>query len=84
MDQAPLSMEFSRQEHWRGLPSSSPGDLPDPGINPGLLLCRGTLYSLSQQTLYTEAHVTLEWPTGRAPRMGPVSGPRFQAPLMKT
>ena len=29
--QAPVSMEFSRQEYWSGLPSSSPGDLPDPG-----------------------------------------------------
>ena len=32
--QAPLSMEFSRQEYWRGLPFPSPGDLPDPGIEP--------------------------------------------------
>ena len=32
--QAPLSMEFSRQEHWSGLPVSPPGDLPDPGIEP--------------------------------------------------
>ena len=30
--QAPLSMGFSRQEHWSGLPSPPPGDLPDPGI----------------------------------------------------
>ena len=30
--QAPLSMEFSRQEYWTGLPCPSPGDLPDPGI----------------------------------------------------
>ena len=30
--QAPLSMEFSRQECWRGLPCPLPGDLPDPGI----------------------------------------------------
>ena len=30
--QAPLTMEFSRQEYWSGLPCSSPGDLPDPGI----------------------------------------------------
>ena len=30
--QAPLSMEFSRQEYWNGLPFPSPGDLPDPGI----------------------------------------------------
>ena len=33
--QAPLSMEFSRQEYWSGLPFPSPGDLPDPGIEPG-------------------------------------------------
>ena len=33
--QAPLSIEFSRQEHWSGLPFPSPGDLPNPGIEPG-------------------------------------------------
>ena len=33
--QAPLSMEFSRQEHWGGSPFLSPRDLPDPGIEPG-------------------------------------------------
>ena len=33
--QAPLSMKFSRQEYWNGLPFPSPGDLPDPGIKPG-------------------------------------------------
>ena len=33
--QAPLSMGFSRQEHWSRLPFPSPGDLPDPGIEPG-------------------------------------------------
>ena len=32
--QAPLSMGFSRQEYWSGLPLASPGDLPDPGIKP--------------------------------------------------
>ena len=32
--QATLSMEFSRQEHWSGLPFSTPGDLPDQGIKP--------------------------------------------------
>ena len=30
--QVPLSMGFSRQEYWSGLPFLSPGDLPDPGI----------------------------------------------------
>ena len=33
--QAPLSMGFSRQENWSGLPFPSPGDLPNPGIEPG-------------------------------------------------
>ena len=32
--QVPLSMGFSRQEHWTGLPFPSAGDLPDPGIKP--------------------------------------------------
>ena len=32
--QAPLSIEFSRQEYWSGLPFPSPGDLPNPGIEP--------------------------------------------------
>ena len=32
--QAPLSMEFSKQEYWSGLPFPTPGDLPDPGIKP--------------------------------------------------
>ena len=33
--QAPLSMGFSRQEYWSRLPFPSPGDLPNPGIEPG-------------------------------------------------
>ena len=32
--QAPLSMGFSRQEYWGGLPFPPPGDLPNPGIEP--------------------------------------------------
>ena len=46
--QAPLSMEFSRQEYWSGLPFSSPGDLPDPGIEPASpVLAGGYLTSAS-------------------------------------
>ena len=33
--QAPLAMEFSRQEYWSGQPFPSPGDLTNPGIEPG-------------------------------------------------
>ena len=35
--QPPLSMGFSRQEYWSGLSCPFPGDLPDPGIEPGSL-----------------------------------------------
>ena len=35
--QAPLSMEFPRQEYWNGLLFPSPGDRPDPGIEPRFL-----------------------------------------------
>ena len=36
--QAPLSMGFSRPEHWSGLPYTPPGDLPGPGIEPASLM----------------------------------------------
>ena len=53
--QAPLSMEFSRQEYWSGLQFPSLGDLPDPEIElmsqciENLLHCRQILYYLSCQ-----------------------------------
>ena len=36
--QTPLSMGFSRQEYWSGLPFPPPGDLPDPGTKPASLM----------------------------------------------
>ena len=44
---APLSMGFSRQEYWSGLPFPFPGDLCDPGKNLGLPHCRQSHYRLS-------------------------------------
>ena len=44
-----VSMGFSRQEYWSGLPFPSPGDLPNPEIELGLHHCRQVLYSLSHQ-----------------------------------
>ena len=35
--QAPISMKFSRQQYWSGLPCFPPGDLPDPGIESRVL-----------------------------------------------
>ena len=44
-----LSMEFSRQEYWSGLPSLLQGIFPTQGLNPGLLHCGQVLYPLSHQ-----------------------------------
>ena len=50
--QAPLSMGFPRQEYWSGLPFPSPGDLPDPAIEPG----SPALQANSLLTVMREAH----------------------------
>ena len=54
--QAPLSMGFSRQEYWSGLPFPSPGDFPDPGIKP---MC---LMSLALTSSFFTTSTTLEAP----------------------
>ena len=38
--QAPLFMDFSKQEYWSGLPCTSPRDLPNPGIEPAVLISK--------------------------------------------
>ena len=43
--QAPLSMGFSRQEYWSGLPCSPPGDLPNPGIKPASSALAGGFFT---------------------------------------
>ena len=57
--QAPLSMGFSRQEYWNGLPCPPPGDLPDSGIKPTSLISTRT----GRQALYYYHH--LGSPTGK-------------------
>ena len=47
--QAPLSMGFSQQEFWSGLPFPSPGNLPDPGIKPMFPALAGRSVLLSYQ-----------------------------------
>ena len=49
--QALLSMEFSRQEYWSGLPFPSSGYLLTQELNPGLLHCKQILYHLSYQVI---------------------------------
>ena len=48
--QDPLSMGFSRQEYWSGLPFLSPEDLSNPGIKPGSLALQGDLLSTELQS----------------------------------
>ena len=45
--QAPLSMKFSRQEYWDGLPFPPPGDLPDPGIKPESPVLAGRFFTIA-------------------------------------
>ena len=42
-----LSMEFSRQEYWSGLPFPFPGDLPNPGIEPASLALASRLFTIA-------------------------------------
>ena len=51
--QAPLSMGFSRQEQWSGLPFPPPGDLPAPGIEPTSL----TSPAIDRRVLYHKRHL---------------------------
>ena len=48
--QAPLSMGFSMQQYWSGLPFPSPGDLPDPETEP-----ESSVSCIGRQVLYTSA-----------------------------
>ena len=54
--QAPLSMKFSRQEYWCGLPFPSPGDLPNPGIAPTSLASLALAGRFFTPTAMWEAH----------------------------
>ena len=61
--QAPLSMEFSRQEYWSGLPFPSPGNLPYPGIKPTSLASpalAGRIFTswASGEALWAKYHVS--------------------------
>ena len=59
--QAPLSMGFSRQEYWGGLPCPPPGDLPNPGIKPA------SPASLALQTSFSRLLINFPWSREKAP-----------------
>ena len=58
--QAPLSMGFSRQEYWSGLPFPPPGDLPDPRIEPKSLISPASAAGFFTTSTDWEAHSLLQ------------------------
>ena len=61
--QASLSMGFSRQEYWSGLPCPPPGDLPDPGIEPVSLALQADSLPLSHWRSPFNVYSILFWYT---------------------
>jgi len=61
--QAPLSMGFSRQEYWSGLPFPSPGDLPNPGIEPTSFMSPELAGRFFTTKATWEAPVFSHWPS---------------------
>ena len=59
--QAPLSMEFSRQGSWRGLPFPTPGDLPDPEIKPASLASPALAGVLFTPELLGSIYISLDY-----------------------
>ena len=59
--QVSLSMEFSWQEYWSGLPCPPLGDLHDPGIEPSSFLSPALAGGLFTTSAIWEAHTHLQW-----------------------
>ena len=59
--QAPLSMDFSRQEHWSGQPFPSPGDIPDPGIKPASPAFAGRFFTVWATREVPKERLTGKW-----------------------
>ena len=77
--QAPLSTGFSRQEYWIGLSSPSPGDLPDPGIEPvSLFLKKKYLFLIDWWLLYNTGLISVIH--GHALTSGGHASPPLEAP----
>ena len=62
--QATLSMGFSRQEYWRGLPCPPPGDLPEPGIGYCIKPLGGAVYFMGHSLLWPIRDSSRDWSFG--------------------
>ena len=68
--QAPLSVEFSRRDYWRGLPLPTPGDLPDPGIEPTSLVSPAVgFFTCDLENRRAHLKMVLSWVISTAPRL---------------
>ena len=74
--QAPLSMGFSRQEHWSGLPSPPPGDLPYSGTKPASLTSPAGFFTISA-TWETQRCTIADFKLTRVLILHPSSSPPF-------
>ena len=70
--QDPLSMGFSRQEYWRGLPCPPPGDLPDPGIEPQSPALKADSLPTEPPGKPSDLACWYPYPFQAAPRLWPV------------
>ena len=59
--QAPLSIELSRQEHWSGFPFPTPGDIPDPGIQPESMASPALVSRFFTNSATWESHIYLKF-----------------------
>ena len=59
--QAPLSMGFPRQEYWGGLPFLTPGDLPNPGIEPVFPSLAGGFFTMEPPGKQKKSGGLLTW-----------------------
>ena len=74
--QAHLSIGFSRQEYWSGLPFPSPGDLPNPGIEPTFLVFPASAGGFFTTSTTWEAHC-ITYSDAKSTALAPESNPRF-------
>ena len=61
--QTPLSMEFSKQEYWSGLPLPTPGDLSNPGIEPASPALAGGFFTAEPLGKPSKAYISLHYCT---------------------
>ena len=75
--QASLSMKFSRQEYWSGVPCPPPRDLPDPGVEPTSLMSSalaGGFFTTAAAAKSLQSCLTLCDPVDGSPTGSPVPG----------